>query len=124
MKTYTFPTGGSFGKGDSWEGEFDFALSNRDAKRLEESARKEPRGWLDEDPEIADIYEKVRKAAYRDNIRTLLEDQDFVDEQREWYEDETGNKNHADSTVIKWYMEGTTFGVMYPEELQDIIDEE
>ncbi len=124
MKTYTFPTGGSFGKGDSWEGEFEYALSNRDAKRLEESARKEPRGWLDEDPEIADIYEKVRKAAYRDNIRTLLEDQDFVDEQREWYEDETGNMNHADSTVIKWYMEGTTFGVMYPEELQDIVDED
>lgn len=124
MKTYTFPTGGSFGGGDSWEGAFDFALSNRDAKRLEESARKEPRGWLDEDPEIADIYEKVRKAAYRDNIRTLLEDQDFVDEQREWYEDETGNKNHADSTVIKWYMEGTSFSVMYPEELQDIAEED
>lgn len=120
MKTYTFPTGGSFGGGDSWEGEFTFALSDRDAKRLEASARKEPRGWMDEDPEIADIMEKVRKAAYKENIRVLLEDKDFVREQREWYEDQTGNKGRADSTIVKWYMEDTSFGVMYPEELQDL----
>ena len=122
MKTYKFPTGGSFGGGDSWEGIFTYALSDRAAKRLEESAKKEPRYNLDEDPEIADIYEKVLKAAYRENIRTLLEDEDFVEEQREWYEDETGNTGRADSTVIKWYMEGTTFDVMYPVELQNIAD--
>ncbi len=124
MKTYTFPTGGSFGKGDSWEGEFTFSLSDRDAKRLEASARKESREWLDEDPEIADIEEKVRKAAYRENIRVLMEDKDFVQEQREWYEDETEKKGHADSTIIKWYMEGTSFGVMYPEELQNLDEDE
>ncbi len=124
MKTYTFPTGGSFGKGDSWEGEFTYTLSDRNAKRLEASAREEPHEWLDEDPEIEDIFEKVKKAAYRENIRVLLDDKGFVREQREWYEDETGKKGHADSTIVKWYMEGTSFGVMYPEELQNLIEDE
>ncbi|MBR3538698.1 MAG: hypothetical protein IKN79_06465 [Eubacterium sp.] len=120
MKSYTFPTGGSFGGGDSWEGIFDYELSNRDAKRLEDSARKEPREWLEDDPEIADIMEKVTRAAYRENIRVLVGDKSFVAEQREWYEDETGKKGHADSTIIKWYMEGTSFSVKYPEELQNL----
>ncbi len=123
MKTYVFPTGGSFGKGDSWEGEFTFALSDKDAKRLEASAREEPRGWLDEDPEIADIEAKVKRAAYMANVKELAEDKEFVQEQREYYEKATGQKGEADLTVIRWYMEGTSFGVMYPEELQDLEDD-
>jgi hypothetical protein len=127
MKTYTFPVCGSFGKGDSWDGEFDFVLSDRDAKRLEESARKENRSmweYLDEDPEIADIEEKVRKAAKRNDYQNLLKDKYFVKEQREWYEEETGKKNHADSTIVKWYMDGTSYSVMYPKELWNLVEDD
>ena len=120
MKRYTFPTGGSFGKGDSWEGAFDFALTDEEANRLEASARKEPREWLNEDPEIADIEEKVRSAAYMANVKELLKDKEFVHEQRVYFEKETGEKGAADLVIIRWYMEGTSFGVMYPEELQEL----
>lgn len=120
MKSYVFPTGGSFGGGDSWEGEFTFALSDKDAKRLEASAKEEPRGWLDEDPEIADIEEKVRRAAYMANVKELMKDKEFVREQRGNYEKETGQKGATDLEIIRWYMEGSSFGVMYPEELQEL----
>lgn len=126
MKTYKFPTQGSFGQGDAWDGEFTFALSDRQAKRLEESARKESRYMcsMEDDPEIADIYEKVLKAAIKEDFKNLLNDKDFVREQREWYEDETGSKGHADSTVVRWYLSETSYDVMYPKELQLLGNEE
>ncbi len=120
MKKYVFPTSGSFGSGDSWEGEFAFELSDQDAERLEASAREEPRGWLNEDPEIADIEENVRRAAYMANVKELVRNGDFVQEQRECYEKATGLKEAADLTIIRWYMEGASFGVMYPVELQEL----
>ena len=123
MKTYTFPTCGSFGQGDAWDGEFDFALSDRNAKRLEASARKEPRSrcdYLEDDPEIADIAEKVLKAAMKEDYQNLLQDKSFVREQREWYEEETGEKNQADSTIVEWYLDSTTFYVNYPKELWNL----
>ena len=125
MKTYTFPIGGSFGGGDGWDGIFDYTLSDRDAQRLEESARKEPREWcsLDDDPEIADIEEKVRKAARKRDFDNLMEDKDFVREQREWYENDHP-KGHADSTIIKWYLSETSYSVYYPKELQNLCEEE
>ena len=55
MKTYAFPYGGSFGKGDSWDNEIDVEMTNKEAAHLEESARKESCWRLDEDPEINDI---------------------------------------------------------------------
>ncbi len=117
---YVFPTGGSFGSGDTWEGEFAFELSDEDAERLEASAREKPRGWLDEDPEIADIEENVRRAAYMANVKELVKDKEFVREQRGCYEKATGIKGAADLTIIRWYMEGRSFGVMYPVELQEL----
>ena len=124
MKTYTFPTGGSFGNGDTWEGIFDFTSTDEEAARLEASARKEPRSWMEEDPEISDIREKVKEAAYEDNIRTLVEDKSFVKEQREWYEDENEEEGVSDRAIIEWYMDGTSFDIMYPQELQDLESEE
>ncbi len=120
MKKYVFPTGGSFASGDSWEGEFTFTLSNEDAERLESSAREEPRGWLNEDPEIADIEENVRRAAYMANVKELVRNRNFVQEQRVEYEKATGAKGADDLAIIRWYMEGTSFAVMYPVELQEL----
>lgn len=123
MKTYTFPTGGSFGKYNSWSGAFDFTLTDEEATRLEASANKEPRGWMDEDPEIADIKEKIIKAAREEDIKNMLTDKSFVLEQRKYYE-EHHKKSVSDREVIEWYMDGTSYGVMYPEELQEIMHEE
>ena len=123
MKKYVFPTGGSYGSGDSWEGEFAFELSDQDAERLEASAREKPRGWLDEDPEIADIEEKVRRAAYMANVKELVKDKEFVREQRAEYEKATGAKGADDLAIIRWYMEGKSFGIMYPVKLYELDEE-
>ena len=123
MKTYTFPVGGSFGKGDSWDGIFDFALTDEEAARLEASARKEPHEWMDEDPEISDIMEKVIAAARENDIQNMMDDKDLVREQREWYEDDH-EAGASDRTVIEWYMDGTSYNAMYPEELQLLGGEE
>ncbi len=120
MKKYVFPTGGSFGSGDTWEGEFAFELSDQDADRLEASAREKPRGWLDEDPEIADIEENVRRAAYMANVKELVMNKGFIQEQRAEYEKTTEAKGADDLAIIRWYMENISFRVMYPEELRDL----
>jgi len=117
MRTYTFPVGGSFGKGDSWDGTFDFTMTDEEASRLEASARKEPREWMDEDPEIEDIMDKIISASREHDIQNMLRDKDMVREQREWYED-NHEEGASDREVIEWYMDGTSYGVMYPEELQ------
>jgi hypothetical protein len=121
MKTYTFPTQGSFGKGDSWDGEFTFTLSDDEAKRLQESARKESRYWcsLSDDPDIADIEAKVLKASREKDIRNMLKDKELVQEQREWYEDDVGEEA-SDKEVIEWYLDQTSYEIMYPEELQQL----
>ncbi len=120
MKTYTFPYGGSFGKGDSWDNTIDVELTNKDAARLEESARKESRWRLDEDPEIDDIYDKVYKAAYRQEIKNIP---DFIlDElRRDYY---NGSKRVSNLKLAKEYLEDTSFHVSYPEELQELDEED
>ena len=116
MKTYTFPYGGSFGKGDSWDNEIDVELTNKDAARLEESARKESRWRLDEDPEIDDIYDKVYKAAYKQEIRNIPS---FILEElrRDYYH---GSTRVSNLKLAKEYLEDTTFHVSYPKVLRDL----
>ena len=121
MKTYIFPVGGSFGKGDSWDGEYEIALTNKEAKLLEESAKEYNDGfaWLSDDPILKDIAWKVEHEAYKQDYRQLLADKDFVREQREWYEDHNP-KGHADSTIVKWYLDQTSFHAGYPKELDKV----
>ena len=124
MKTYTFPVGGSFGKGDSWDGDFTFTLTDEEAERLERSANKEPREWMDEDPEISDIMEKVISASREEDIRNMMKDKDIVEEQREWYADSHDDDNVSDREIIEWYINGTSYNAMYPKELQLLGDVE
>ena len=116
MRKYTFPYGGSFGKGDSWENTVDVELTNKGAARLEDSARKGSRRRLDEDPEIADIHDKVYKAAYNHELRCIP---DFIlDEiRRDEYDDDERISNRK---IAKQYLEDSTFSVSYPEELQNL----
>lgn len=121
MKKYTFPYGGSFGPGDSWDGEVEVELTNRDASRLEESARKEPRWRLDDDPEVYDIYCKVEKKAIRNDILSITSDDSFMEQLRSDYEDRHDDERiPADSTIARKWLEESTLHINYPKELQDL----
>jgi len=122
MKKYTFPYGGSFGKGDSWDGENEFELTDEEASRLEASARKESRWHLDEDPEISDIYDKVYAFLYNNDIETLMKDKYWIEERRRDREYE-GKEPISDRELAEEYMDETSFNVCYPEELQDLEEE-
>ncbi len=116
MKKYTFPYGGSFGSGDSWDNEIDVELTNKNAARLEQSARKKSRWHLDEDPEISDIYDLVYKKAYNQELRNIP---DFIlDELRR--DNYRGSTKVSNRKLAKEYLEDSTFSVSYPEELQDL----
>ncbi len=122
MKIYTFPYGGSFGKGDSWDSENEVELTDEEAVRLEASARKEPRWHLDEDPEISDIYDKVYEYLFNHDIETLMNDEYWIEEHRSDREYE-GLEPISDRELAEEYMEETSFHVCYPEELQDLEEE-
>ena len=122
MKMYSFPYGGSFGKGDSWDGENEVELTDEEAARLEASARKEPRWHLDEDPEIDDIYEKVYAFLYNHDIETLMNDKYWIEERRSDREYE-GKEPISDREMAEEYMDETSFNVCYPEELQELGEE-
>lgn len=59
MKEYSFPYFISFGRNDNVDNELVCKLSNKDALRLENSTHEGGRFRLDEDDEIADIYNKI-----------------------------------------------------------------
>ena len=135
MKTYAFFVGGSAGKGDTWDYDLDVELTDEEAERLEESARKEPRWHLDEDPEISDIYDKVYDAAYENELSNV--DEVFIEEEREIYFDDNENweepeyceeqkcwikraKPITDRELAIRYLDGISINVCYPHELQDL----
>ena len=64
MKSYVFPYYISFGKLDSVSSEIEFSISDKDAKRLERSAREVGRFRLNEDVALFDLYMK------RDNMKS------------------------------------------------------
>lgn len=118
MKTYLFPYGGSFGKGDSWDGANEVELTDEEAVRLEASAHKEPRWHLDEDPEISDIYDKVYEYLYNHDIEGIMTDEDLMEDLRDEHEED--EEPLSDRELAEEYMDNTTFHVCYPEELQDL----
>ena len=117
MKMYEFPYGGSGGKGDTWEGAVDVELSDRDYARLKASA-KEGYELLFEDSEIEDIYQRV----YEKIVDTTLQDlSDMIDEYRE---DMDCDEDATDREVIEAYLDRQCCRLYYPEELQDISEED
>ena len=116
MKVFTFPYGGSFGGGDTWGNTIDIELTNKDAARLEASARQEARYDLDEDPEISDIHDLVYKKAYNQEIRNIPHF--ILDERRRDYYH--GNTRISYHKLAVEYLDDSTFRVRYPEELQGL----
>lgn len=113
MKTYAFPYGGTIGKLETWDSEMDVDLTDEEAARLEASAHKEPRSYLNEDEEISDICEKVVSIIFEENKRMMIED-GRIEEVREFEEDE----DLSDDEIVD--MEMGSWHAFYPEELQDL----
>jgi len=104
MKIYTFPIAFSFGPGDSSDSEIAIPLEDEEARRLEASAKAEPRWRLSEDPALEDILRKVTDAAVRRERETTA----FL------FPDPEERRRQDD------LIESTPLHVNYPEELQFI----
>ncbi len=108
MKTYCFPIGGTQGKHEYWDGAMDIAISDKDAIRLEASARKAKGLHFDEDPAVQDIYERVRKKIIREQTEEL-KNIGRLEELREF------NPEWSDDDLVDEEMGFWSIG--YPEEL-------
>ena len=117
MKTYTFPFIISFGKLDSVDGQIDYALSDKNAKRLERSAKEGGRLRLDEDEDIQDIFDSVYYAIIDLEKKQLIADPSVVQDALNWendqYQEATISEEHIDS-----YLDDLIIGINYPESLQ------
>ena len=113
MKMYTFPYGGSTGKHDTWDSFANIEISDRDALRLEKSARKEPRWRLDEDPDISDIYNRVYRKIEKQNIEELKSI-------GRWAELVADNPGETEDELLEREM--GIWSISFPEELQGIGD--
>ena len=142
MKEFTFKTGGSWGKGDSWDGIFHFELTDEEAERLVKSAKGKTEWdvWdFEEDESVRDIYEKVYAAEYENELKNIIDSQ--IDELREEYLDDYDNYEEpeycneigawirkavpfTDRDLAERYFEGSSLSVGYPEELLGEEEEE
>lgn len=116
MKTITFPYYISFGKLDSISCEIELSISDKDAKRLERSAKEGGRFRLNEDEDLSDLYEKINQEIILAEKEALLSDPSPVKDFLSWEED------YDDSWIIEeqidHYLEELVIGINYPVELQ------
>lgn len=123
MKEYTFPYYVSFGKNDSVNCEIDIELSDEDADRLEKSAHEEPRFRLDEDDKIGDIYDMVYQTIIDQEKDSLLDDPSPVEDTLSWDEDYDPDVGVTEKDIDA-YLDELSFGVNYPEELQELDEDD
>ena len=119
MKTYEFPYGGTIGKLETWDSSIEFELTDEEAARLEESARKESRWHLDEDEAISDICEKITQYIFEENKQMMIEDGRLDEIKEEYDEDDDipSDDEIVDEEMGIWH-------VSYPEELQGLEEDE
>lgn len=133
MKNYTFPTGGSFGRGDSWEGIFEFELTDEEAARLAVAAKGKSRWDFEDDESVSDIYDKVYAAEYENELQNIINSPDFSDIRDEYlydndnYEDPEYSEElgawirkaypFTDRELAVKYFEDSSLSICYPEEL-------
>lgn len=108
-----------FGNNDSVSAEIEFALSEKNAKRIIKSAREGGRFRLDEDADIGDIYDKIYDAvikrektelrSYPTSVLDALSGGVSYDPAAEITEEQ-----------IDEYIGELSFGINYPEELQSL----
>ena len=117
MKVYTFPYGGSTGQGDTWDSEIDYELTDKEATRLEASAKAEPRWYLDEDDAISDIYNMISQFIFDENKRMMIMSGSLKEARETWeyfHRDEANTP--SDDELVKEEM--GNWHVCYPKGLQ------
>ena len=119
MKEYTFPYYISFGKNDSIDCEVTISLSNKNAERLERSAKTKPRFRLDEDEDIWDIYDKVYDAIIKQEKEELLIDFTPVRDALSWTDDYDKDTLITEEQIDN-YLDNLNRGINYPDVLQGL----
>ena len=117
MKSFVFPYYISFGKLDSISCEIELNISDKDAKRLEKSAKEGGRLRLNEDEDISDLYDKVYRKIIQFEKEALSLDPSPVRDFLSWEENFDEDLPITDEQV-DYYLDHLTIGVNYPEEFQ------
>lgn len=117
MKEFVFPYFISFGRNDSIDNELVCKLSNKDALRLENSAREGGRFRLDEDDAIGNIYKKVYEKIIKAESDYLLANPEIVENWLSWEDDYDPDESINEGDVER-YLEEVSIGINYPRELQ------
>lgn len=100
MKEYVFPYSARFGKLDSVDSEIEVSISNKDASKLERSAKEGDKYNLMDEPELGHVFDKVYSA--------ILKHETIVQE-------ELGELSKIE---IEDYLDAIDFKIYYPKELQ------
>lgn len=77
MKEYVFPYSACFGKLDSVDSEVEVSISNKDASKLEKSAKEGGKYNLLEEPELRHVFDKVYSAVLKRETSVLEEEGDL-----------------------------------------------
>lgn len=117
MKAYIFPYYISFGKLDSVSSEIELSVSDKDAKRLERSAKEGGRFKLNEDDALSDLYDRVYKAIILSEKEALVSDPTPIQDALSWKEDFNEDLPISDAQ-IDYYLSELVIGINYPEKLQ------
>ena len=141
MKKFTFITGGSWGKLESWDGIIDFELTDEEAVRLMAAAKGKDVWDFRDDPEVKDIYARVYEAEYENEIKGIMSEKnqmadlisDYLDEE-ENFEAPTYCKEigawikkaipFSERELAEEYFGNSTLSIGYPEELTIEEDED
>lgn len=100
MKEYVFPYSACFGKLDSVDSEIEVSISNKDASKLEKSAKEGDKYNLMDEPELCHVYYKVYSAVLKRETSVLEE------------EGELSRKEIEDN------LDAIDFKIYFPKELQ------
>lgn len=122
----TFPGYVRFGKLDGTDFEVDVELTDEEYERLKASRKTH---WdMDEDDEIADIYDMAYSASLDMDIDVLRDDEDLLAEKMAWHldisEEEASEREYTDEEIIEMLEAEGTRGINYPEDLDEPDDED
>ena len=83
---------------------------------------------MDEDDEIADIYDMAYSASLDMDIDVLRDDEDLLAEKMAWHldisEEEASEREYTDEEIIEMLEAEGTRGINYPEDLDEPDDED
>lgn len=117
MKIYTFPYYISFGKNDGVDCTIDCEINDKQAKRLERSAKEKACFRLDEEDDLHDVYNRVLQAILRHETELLVNDPSIVQDALSW-RDDYDESAPVSIEQIREYVDELIIGINFPAELQ------